>query len=161
MKLIASEKDLLRFQLEKKERQVLLALLALYPVIPAAHQRLSKNEDRPDGDQMLEAALAAHRSENKRLIQAMVNGATAFTENEEGCSLALSPGQIDWLLQVLNDVRVGSWIALGSPDGPDETLAALNTQTGRHFWAVEMAGYFQAGFLRALGAGQKENPAGD
>ena len=33
-----------------------------------------------------------------------------------GLQLTLSGPEIEWLLQVLNDVRVGSWIALGSPD---------------------------------------------
>jgi hypothetical protein len=51
---------------------------------------------------------------------------------------------------VLNDVRVGSWVLLGSP----EEMAVDLTETNAHlFRAMEMAGYFQAQFLQALGGG--------
>jgi hypothetical protein len=159
MKLVRTEKYEYFFQLDRKERQVLLALLALYPVIPAAHQRLSKTENRSEGEQLLEASLATQRNDNKRQIQSMVHGATTLSENQDGCALSLSQAQMEWLLQVLNDVRVGSWIAMGSPNGPEETLAALNMKTGPHFWALEMAGHFQMEFLRAIRAGEKNNPA--
>ena len=52
---------------------------------------------------------------------------------------------MDWVLQVLNDVRVGSWVLLGSPE---ELAMDLNEKTAPHFRAMEMAGYFQAQFLR-------------
>jgi hypothetical protein len=51
-------------------------------------------------------------------------------------------------MQVLNDVRVGSWVILGSPD---KKPAELNATTAPHFLAMEMAGYFQMQLLEALG----------
>ena len=55
--------------------------------------------------------------------------------------------EVEWLFQVLNDVRVGSWVRLGSPEGkPREVTIA----TAPHFVAMEMAGYFEAELLEAL-----------
>ena len=57
---------------------------------------------------------------------------------------------MEWLLQALNDIRVGSWLALGSPDGPVEILAALTDKTAPDFWAMEISGHFQAVLLAAV-----------
>jgi len=53
------------------------------------------------------------------------------------------------LLQVLNDVRIGSWIELGSPERP---LEALGAKTAPAVWAMEMAGAFQMSLLELLRA---------
>ena len=45
------------------------------------------------------------------------------------------------------DIRIGSWIHLGSPETP---LKALNAQTAPDRWAMEMAGSFQMLFLELL-----------
>jgi hypothetical protein len=66
---------------------------------------------------------------------------------EAGGRLSLSPAEVEWVLQVLNDIRVGSWIILGSPE---ERLPELNETNAPHVWAMEMAGHFQAQLLEAL-----------
>jgi predicted house-cleaning NTP pyrophosphatase (Maf/HAM1 superfamily) len=60
----------------------------------------------------------------------------------------LSPAEIEWLLQVLNDVRVGGWLALGEPEElePPE----INETNAPYLLAMEAAGYFQAQLLAAL-----------
>jgi hypothetical protein len=70
-----------------------------------------------------------------------------LTPDEENWVLKLSEGDMEWLLQILNDIRVGSWILLGSPESPAE---ALTVATAPHFWALEMADYFQSRLLEAL-----------
>jgi hypothetical protein len=161
LKLVRTDKYEYFFQLERKEHQILLALLDLYPVIPVAHHHLSKNEPRTDAQQLLESSLAAHRNDGKKQIQAMINSATTFVENAEGCDLVITSSQMEWLLQVLNDVRIGSWLAMGSPAGPQEILTALNLDTGRYYWAMEMAGEFQMCFLRAISVAEQNPPATD
>ena len=61
----------------------------------------------------------------------------------------LTPSELEWLLQILNDVRVGSWIILGSPEQAME-FKLLNEKTAADFWAMEMSGQFQMRFLEAL-----------
>ena len=52
-------------------------------------------------------------------------------------------------LQVLNDIRVGSWIQLGEPDPMSEMSQPLNEQTMILAWTMEIAGLFQNSLLEA------------
>lgn len=111
MKLIRVNKTKFVFELGRKEKALLCQLLDLYPLVPASHHRISESAQGDEADEkqrLLEETLAAQRQENKRQVLAMLNEPGRFTPTESGFRLALSPQQMDWLLQVLNDVRVGS-----------------------------------------------------
>ena len=96
---------------------------------------------------MLDEALAEQRAENKKKLLAFLAKPERFTENAAGCLLKLSPTEVEWLLQVLNDIRVGSWIILGSPEN---NIDRLDETTAPHVWVMEMAGLFQIRMLEAL-----------
>src|SRR6266700_1113824 len=116
MKLISLGRNKLILQLGKPEKHLLFELLKLYPRIPAAHCKLTKSGRLPDQEasqKLLEEALAEQRSENKRQLLALLADPARLQESEGVCRLSLSRGDIEWLLQVLNDIRVGSWILLG------------------------------------------------
>jgi hypothetical protein len=153
MKLIQATKSRLVFQLGQREELLLLRVLSLYPCVPPAHRQLSKGGRLPEPEanqRLLDEALAEHRADNKKQLQALLADQRRFTHMETGAQLSLSPAQVDWVLQVLNDVRVGSWVQLGSPE---ELAVGLNEKTSPHVRAMEMAGYFQAQFLEALSGG--------
>jgi hypothetical protein len=148
--LIGSTKDQFQFRLGRREKQALLNLLKLYPCLPAAHQPLSKSGGLPvpETDQgLLDEALAEQRQENRRRLRALLADAGRFQEQETGWRLSVSPADVEWLLQVLNDIRVGSWVLLGSPE---RRLAALDEKTAPHYWAMELSGQFQIQFLEAM-----------
>jgi hypothetical protein len=150
VKLIRTSKDRLLFHLAKREKALLFQLLRLYPRIPAAHQPLSKSGRLPDqvaSQRLLEDSLAEQRAENRKKLEKLLAGSSRLVEHETGWRLSLSPAELEWLLQVLNDIRVGSWVILGSPE---EWLSAVTTKTAPHLWAMEMAGAFQMEFLEAL-----------
>ena len=120
MKLVRATKTRLVFHLGQREKHLLLHLLKLYPCVPSAHHVLSKSGRLPDAEanqQLLDEALAEQRAENKKQLQALLADPRRFQEHtESGARLSLSPAEAEWLMQVLNDIRVGSWIILGSPD---------------------------------------------
>ena len=151
MKLIQATTNQMVFHLGQREERLLAQVLNLYPCMPPAHQKLSKAGRLPEPEanqRLLDEALAEHRAENKKQLQALLSDRRRFEHTETGARLSLSPAQVDWVLQMLNDVRVGSWILLGSPE---QMAVDLNETTAPHFRAMEMAGYFQAQFLQALG----------
>ena len=118
--------------------------------MPSAHHVLSKSGRLPDAEanqQLLDEALAEQRAENKKQLQALLADPRRFEHTETGARLSLSPAEAEWLLQVLNDIRVGSWVILGSPEEKPAELTAANAP---HFLAMEMAGYFQMQLLEAL-----------
>jgi hypothetical protein len=149
VKLIRTSKTRLWFQLSEREKRLLVQVLKLYPRVPSAHQPLSKSGRMPDqaeNQRLLDEALAEQRAVNRKQMQALLADPARFQKAETGWHLRLSRSEVEWVLQVLNDVRVGSWVILGSPEGKIETL---NAETAPHFWAMEMAGYFQMQLLAA------------
>ena len=150
MKLIRSSKTKLFFHLGQREKRLLEQVLKLYPCVPSAHHVLSKSSrlpDREENQRLLDDALAEQRAENRRQLRTLLAAPGRFEQIETGCRLWLARSEVEWVLQVLNDVRVGSWVILGSPEGK---LAGLNAKTAPYFWAMEMAGHFQMQLLEAL-----------
>jgi len=150
VKLIRSSKTKLFFHLGQREKRLLEQVLKLYPCVPSAHHALSKSSrlpDREENQRLLDEALAEQRAENHRLLRTLLADPGRFEQTETGCRLWLARSEVEWVLQVLNDVRIGSWVILGSPEGK---LEELDTKAAPHFWAMEMAGYFQMQLLEAL-----------
>ncbi len=154
MKLVQATKTRLVFQLGAREKRSLLQILGRYPCVPPAHQALSKSGGVPNptaNQQLLDEALAEQRAENQKQVQALLSDPQRFEQIDAGARLVLSPAEVEWLMQVLNDVRVGSWVILGSPDEKPTELTAANAP---HFLAMEMAGYFEMQLLEALARGE-------
>jgi hypothetical protein len=161
MKFIRPDKNGLVFQLGQRERQLLLAALDLYPLVPASYHRLSKQGKGPKADEnqrLLEEALAEQRQENRRQVQAMLNEPQRFRKTKTGLELALTHAQAEWLLQVLNDVRVGSWLALGEPEHGEEP--PIRERNAKYFFALEVCGLFESVLLAALGVSESPRWAG-
>lgn len=150
------------FLLGRREKELLFETLKLYPLVPASHHRLSKT---PDGDpagenqRLLEESLAEQRRENQRRVLAWLNHPQRLRETKHGFELALAPAQIEWLLQVLNDVRVGSWLALGEPEAGEEP--EVTEQNTRFLIALELCGLFESVLLAALGVTESPRWVGE
>lgn len=147
MKILKKTNDTFRFHLASREKELLLQVLQLYPQVPATYQTLSKSDTDESKQRLLEEALAESRAENQKQLQALLSDPARLIPVEQHWVLQISESQIDWLLQVLNDIRVGSWIRLGTPESP---VQALNSANAPHFWALELADYFQNHLLEAL-----------
>ena len=157
MKFLRVEDDSSVFQLDKGEKELLIILLRQYPVIPPAHHRLSKSTAPANAanQKLLDDALAEQRKENKHLVEAFLADPQRFSETETFCRLKLAPTETEWLLQVLNDIRVGNWILAGSPEElPHSEFADWSTP---EVWAMELAGDFQMSLLKKTGE-SSENP---
>jgi hypothetical protein len=150
VKFLKADKGKCHFQLAAQEKKLLFQILRLYPVIPAQYQRLSKTEDQSENEELLEEALAEQRAENRKQLTTWLKAKSRFRKNKKGWRFSIPAARMDWLLQMLNDVRVGSWVAMGSPDAMEKVFAVLNKQNAAHFWAMEIAGHFQGVLLEAL-----------
>jgi hypothetical protein len=152
VKLIQADQDQFVFHLGNREKRLLFEILKLYPLIPAAYPRVSKSAKdlaQKASQHLLEEALAAQRRESKKQVLAMLHEPARFRQTESGFRLTLSPPQMEWLLQVLNDIRVGSWINLGSPDTEQGEKLPLDEETAPHLWVMEAAGHFEMALLDA------------
>jgi hypothetical protein len=154
VKLIKRSEDKILFHLARREGELLRRLLKRYPRVPPAHQRLSKSGVLPNSEEdqrLLDEALAEQRAECRKQLQALAADPQRFRSVETGFRLSLAPHDAEWLLQVLNDIRVGSWVNLGSPEANAEEMTALNADD---LWTMELAGHFEMELLRGLEAGR-------
>jgi len=156
VRLLRAAKNQFVFQLASREKELFLRLLALYPCLPPQHQPLTKGGRLPDqeaSENLLQEALAEQRAEYKQQLTALLAAPRRFQDTPKGCHLSLTAAEIEYLLQILNDIRVGSWVRLGSPEA---RLEKLDAETAPHLWAMEMAGAFQMHLLGALEGGGGE-----
>lgn len=161
MRLLHAADGRLAFQFRRGEMEILRELRSLYPLVPAAHHQLSKTAgELRDAQQLLDEALAERRQENKRQLDRWLNDPQRFVPSEKGHTvrLQLTTAEADWLLQVINDIRVGSWLRLGSPDPHAERKLVLTEENARYFWAMELCGAFEMLLLRALDQAGGEAP---
>ena len=152
MRFLRTAKNGQVFHLSQREKQLLFETLKLYPLVPASHHRLSKGKATAQADEnqrLLEESLAEQRAANRRQVLAMLNESERLCEIKSGFELALAPGDLEWLLQALNDVRVGSWLKLGEPEQGDEPQ--VNAHNAKYLIALELAGMFESVLLSALG----------
>ena len=153
MTLLKRERESFVFHLGRQEKELLLEVLKLYPSVATTHHRLSRTSDArqiAEHQKMLEEALAERKQENRRLLFGMLEEYRRFQEVADGYRFILKSTQVDWLLQVLNDIRVGSWLTLGEPDERNGRPARLEERDFRHFAAMEFCGYLQMTLLNAL-----------
>lgn len=155
MKFTRSGKGQWVVHLDKREASVFKALLRRYPVIPSAHRLHGKHgpgASDENSQRLLDESLADQRRESKSQIARFLKDTRRFTENAGGAQVTLSSADIEWLLQILNDIRVGSWIALGSPE---TQLWELESDEARApiAWTMELAGHFQMFFLEVISRG--------
>ncbi len=155
MKLVEAKDGLYVFHVAKRERALLIHVLKLFPVGSEPVGPISKSgdaENLAEYEESLAEALAEQRGEHKRLVDAFLGEEGRFAEDKRGFRLRLTTAQMDWLLRVLNEVRVGLWVKLGRP----EELAPL-VLAGQldGVVAMEVCAFFQTRLLAALEGGGK------
>ncbi|MCX8090979.1 MAG: hypothetical protein N3I86_08610 [Verrucomicrobiae bacterium] len=156
MKLLRRGREFV-FRLSRREHGLLVETLRLYPLVPPAHHRLSREGRAPslvESQRLLDEALAEQRAAHRRQVQAFLSDPERFRPVDNALELRLAPAEIEWLLQVLNDVRVGAWLALGEPEqGAEPPVTGDNA---RYHFALAMSGWFESELLAALGV--QESP---
>lgn len=156
MKIQRPAPDRFVLQLSSREQKLLFETIKLYPLVHASHHRLTRaaNAQSEENQRLLEASLAEQRTENRRQIEALLNDPHRLQKRGRSFHLELKPGECEWMLQVLNDVYVGSWIALGELD---EDKQPQITEENLHFeTAMAACDKFQSLLLAALG--ETESP---
>ena len=152
MKLIRAEQDQFEFEMRFGEQARMRQLLQRYPLVPASHHRLSRGKipKRAEDQQLLEEALQSQREEHRKQVESLLNEPQRFVQIERGYRATFSRGEIEWLLQVLNDVRIGSWLALGAPEEHPELKPGISAKAVLHLATMDLAAFFEMRFLSAV-----------
>lgn len=157
MKLISRDEHRYLFLIGKVEREMFFSLLRRYPVLIAGHFRARhppKTDEARKNQDLLEEALAEQQKENRKQVETLLGETGRFTETDFGHTFSLNHSEFEWLLQVLNDIRVGSWIQLGEPGPETEVELPVTEQNIQLTWARDLAELFQFSLLAAAGAAE-------
>ena len=163
MKFIRSQKSgndaAFVFQISKHEVECLLAVLKFYPQLDSGYHHITQGgaEEIKAEQQLLEEDMAQRRAEHKRKLDKFLATPGRFRpEAPDQFRFSLSPEQMEWLLQVLDDVRVGCWVKLGRPELEPPPPKKLSAEETRAMSALELSGFFQ---MVLLGAYDEPEPA--
>ncbi len=153
MKLLEREGERLVFRLSTREKQLLQRLLSFYPLQSESHAKLSKTADArfDDANELLVEARKEHQSELSGWLARRLSEGAAWVTAGTGWRLVLDGADAERLLQVLNEIRVGAWLKLGSPENldavePDDTAVALAPLHG----LMMLTGQFEMVLVHAM-----------
>jgi hypothetical protein len=160
MKFIRSQKSGLGgaaflFEMSRQEMDWLVATLKLYPQLDSGYHQITHcaAPEIKAEQELLEEAMAQQRGDHKRKLDKFFATPGRFRLEGPGrYRFSLPAEQMDWMLQVLNDVRVGSWVKLGRPELESVPKPNLTGQAARAMAALEISGYFQMVLLEACKA---------
>lgn len=142
------------FIVTEGEKTILMAILDMYPVLDANYHRLSTDEKSTNkaAQEWLEETMKQQRVEHrKKLDEFFANGSRFFKDCKGELHLTLTGEQMEWMLRVLNDIRVGSWVRLGRPEMEQLRHFNLKGDKARYVASMEMSGFFEMALLSAMG----------
>jgi hypothetical protein len=140
------------FQLNRQELDWLLATLKLYPLLDSSYHKITDTDaaEIKAEQTLLEDAMSQQRAESRRKLDKFLATPGRFRlEAPDQYRFNLTAEQMEWFLQVLNDVRVGCWVKLGRPELEPARRRELTGQDARHMAALEASGFFQMVLLQA------------
>ncbi len=152
MRIITSKDGTVSLRFVKRELGALRQLLSMYPCVPAHHHRdARKQTDTKAGlensQELLEEALTAHRAQSQELVERWLDNPDRVRRRASGWQIDLTSAELEILLQLLNDVRVGNWVCLGCPE---DDFVDCRDEDIIHLWAMDMAGRFQMQILSGI-----------
>ena len=153
MKLVRQIKSGWKYELNQGEGDCLRSLLQQFPITANTHTKISKTDADPESgerEMLLNESLAEHRKELKKQAVDLL-GAGKFKRGENGYLLTLNLEEREILLQILNDIRVGSWHMLGEPEDLEPETPPQSEREQVFYSLMNLAGYFEAAFLHAYG----------
>ena len=144
MKLLKRGRNEWKYKLESKEGMLLRALVREFPptaATPAKITRTLADAKSAERERLLNESLAKHRQELKE--QAGMLLAKNLKPGKDGWRLSLNLEEREILLQLINDIRLESWHALGEPEDLEAMPAHPSEANLRQHHLMHLAGYFE------------------
>jgi len=149
MRLARQAGESWQYLMSSHEAHMLAAMLKDFPLTVLGPAQFSKTEDHPlaaEREKLLVESLAEHRNELKGLAVNLLAKAKWKTM-ENGQLLSLTTEAREVLLQILNDIRIGCWEALGQPESLEEPVT--NNRELAYQTLMNWAGYFEMNLLES------------
>ena len=157
MKIIEDKTEgIMRWVMSRQEIGLLVALIDAYPATPVGRRAvLSRNDDSKEAferQEFLDEAMAEQCRENRAKAQAVLRAPGVVQYSASKGLFTFRTSEAPWLLQIFNEVRVGSWEALGAPEEPKLDENETDQQVIRSFFLMSVSALFEEVLLSSLGA---------
>jgi len=154
MKRLESQGETLSFQINLRERFLLVQALHRYPMIPGSHHRISRAQSAgmDEAQHVLDEAIVEQQAMFKTKIAELFADGRCLRAGPDGCVLTLTVAQCEMLLQCLNDIRVGCWIEVGCPEEIQRKTIPQTPENIKHLMLMDLCAYFQYGLLHGNAA---------
>ncbi len=162
MKLLEREGERLVFRMSGREKTLLERLLSFYPLRKDGGAHLSRlAEPRlEDATQLLAETLREQKTELSAWLSRRLCDGGAFSPAGTNWRLVLDAEDTERLLQVLNELRVSSWVKLGRPAELDAEENEKSSLSAAPLHALMMlTGQFEMVLIHAL-HGDPDRPPG-
>lgn len=148
MKFLRRVKDRYLIELDAEDAILWSAVLTRFPMVPAAHHQISKEPEAApaEAQKLLHEAMEAEKAGLRQRIEPFVRQ-MAKGVADDAVRLHLTAEEIDWLLRVANDVRVGTWLKLGAPEVIDRPPKSADPDAPVMWLLMEMAGVMEVFLL--------------
>lgn len=149
MKLVKCKDEVWQYHFAQNEADVLVGLLNKFPFTKIDPVKISKTDKNPkakEREKLLNESLAEHRKELKSQAMNLIRP-EKFKRQENGLLMTLSLEEREMLLQILNDIRVGCWRALGEPEDLHLKIAQTSTKEQVYRNLMDLAGYFECSLI--------------
>jgi hypothetical protein len=149
MKLLREVRNGWEYHLNQQEALCLRRLISEFPLTPAIAARATRTESgrkAAEREQLLNESLAEHRADLKQQAMKLLVGDN-FKTRQNGWRLRLDPEEREILLQLLNDIRVGCWQALGEPEDLELKSSSTSEKEMRLHTLMQLAGFFEFNLL--------------
>jgi hypothetical protein len=156
MKLAKQTGKGFQYSLSPREAHSLRLLVRQFPIAAWAPVKISKSDpEAVERENLLNESLAAHRKKLKRQAKVLVQPAKFKTSGSYQL-YRISREKREVMLQILNDIRVESWRALGEPENLDTFGFELPQDKFKYFYLMRLAGEFEYHFLNLDGENGKD-----
>jgi hypothetical protein len=145
MKLINRSEGNWRYALNQTEFGLLGHLMKKFPHTRRALAKISKTDSDPESverEELLNDSLVEHRKELKRQAMNLIAG-NKLKISKKRHLLTWTAEDREILLQILNDIRVECWRALGEPENLELQKLACSAQEIKYRSLMNLAGYFE------------------
>lgn len=150
MKLVRQTEGDRIYRLRGVEARLFVAVLSQFPCVKPAHQRASMTGEGAafeEAEALLAAATAERAQQRLAELHQWLRANDRFKSVAKSLELQVERGRIEWLLQILNDVRVGLWVRLGSPQDLEAATHSASAEATTQFMLLDAAGMFQMALL--------------
>ena len=149
MKLSEQPGESWQYQLRRNEAEILRGLIKRFPFTEPEAARISKTDSDPasaEREKLLNESLAEHRKDLRTAALALLRK-ELWQQSETGTVLTRDAASREILLQMLNDIRIGVWHALGDPECLDTVPLQPTMQELAWRNLMDLAGYFEMQLL--------------